>query len=402
VLSQSLLIYVTSLKQNLVIAQLKPILFIYTVPGVSMTNPADIIVNQRTLRKGRGALSNHGSRFQPNTSEWDEGTEAPSAVTECRAVNASSIISRNNSPDIPFYQSINPYQGCEHGCVYCYARPTHAYLDLSPGVDFETRLTYKKNAADQLSRELSKPNYQCKGITLGANTDPYQPVEREHRITRQLLEVLQLASHPVALITKGSLVTRDVDILAEMAQDGLASVAISVTTLDNDLKRTMEPRAASARARLDAMETLASAGVPVTLLLAPVIPALNDKEMEAIVESAANSGATRAAYMLLRLPLEIRDLFYEWLEQHYPLRAEHVTSLLRQSRGGKDYDSRFGHRMRGVGVFADLLSQRFALICKKTGMLLGEAPTDRTDLFDPSRLRPKELKNNSAQISLFD
>jgi DNA repair photolyase len=367
-----------------------------------MTHQVDIIVQQRTLRKGRGALSNHGSRFQPNTSEWEEGTEAPSAVTECRAVTASSIISRNNSPDIPFYQSINPYQGCEHGCVYCYARPTHAYLDLSPGVDFETRLTYKRNAADQLARELSKPHYECKGITLGANTDPYQPVEREHRITRQLLEVLQLASHPVALITKGSLVTRDIDILAEMAKDGLASVAISVTTLDNDLKRTMEPRAASARARLDTMETLARAGVPVTLLLAPVIPALNDKEIESIVEASASAGATRAAYMLLRLPLEIRDLFYEWLEQHYPMRAAHVISLLRQSRGGKDYDSRFGHRMRGEGPFAELLSQRFTLACRKTGLLQGEAPNGRTDLFDPSRLRTREVKNGSAQIALFD
>ena len=341
----------------------------------------DLIIRQRSVRKGRGALSNRDNRFQPTRVEWDDGINGPSPVTECRAVQARSILSRNNSPDLPFDQSINPYQGCEHGCIYCYARPTHAYLDLSPGMDFETRLTYKQNAAAQLERELSRPGYQCRCVTLGANTDPYQPVEKRHRITRQLLEVLHRAHHPVAIITKGALITRDIDILAQMAADGLCSVAISITTLDPDLKRRMEPRAASAAARFAAMEALTSAGVPVSLLFAPVIPALNDEDMESILQKAADAGATSAAYMLLRLPLEIRDLFFEWLRQHYPLRAEHVISLLRQSRGGADYDSRFGHRMRGTGPFADVLEQRFKLCCKRLGLNRGELRATRTDRF---------------------
>tara|TARA_R110001599_G_scaffold353231_1_gene590945 strand:+ start:18011 stop:19114 length:1104 start_codon:yes stop_codon:yes gene_type:complete len=367
-----------------------------------MASSSDIIVRQRSVRKGRGALSNQGSRYQPTRVEWDDGISGATPVTECRAVEARSIISRNSSPDIPFDQSINPYQGCEHGCVYCYARPTHAYLDMSPGVDFETRLTYKRNAAAQLARELAKPGYQCSCITLGANTDPYQPVEKEHRISRQLLEVLQRQRHPVAIITKGALITRDLDILAEMATDGLCSVAISITTLDAELKRRMEPRAASGRARLAAMEALAKAGVPVTLLFAPVIPALNDGEMETILEQAQNAGATAAAYMLLRLPLEIRDLFFEWLRQHYPLRAEHVISLLRQSRGGADYDSRFGHRMRGTGVFADLLSQRFKVACRRLGVVQGETRySGRTDLFTPPLPEQQNPGPASNQFEMF-
>jgi DNA repair photolyase len=350
---------------------------------ISMARPDKPIVNQRRAHKGRGALSNRGSRFQPRQVEWDDGITGPSPVTECRPVEARSIISRNQSPDVPFYQSINPYQGCEHGCIYCYARPSHAYLDLSPGIDFETRLTYKRNAAQVLARELSRPGYRCSTITIGANTDPYQPVEKTHRITRQLLELLQQCRHPVALITKGALVTRDLDILADMARDGLCSVAISITTLDDDLKRSMEPRTASSRARLAAIEALAGAGVPVTLLFAPVIPALNDHEMETILGSASDAGATRAAYMLLRLPLEIRELFFEWLQQHHPLRAQHVISLLRQSRGGRDYDSRFGHRMRGTGHFAEILRQRFRVCSKKLGLGEGEEPASRTDLFQP-------------------
>jgi DNA repair photolyase len=362
-----------------------------------MADDGDIIVRQRSVRKGRGALSNSASRFQPHRVEWDDGISGPTPVTECRAVNARSIISRNNSPDIPFAQSINPYQGCEHGCVYCYARPTHAYLDLSPGVDFETRLTYKRNAAELLERELAKPGYQCSSITLGANTDPYQPVEKEHRITRQVLEVLQRHRHPVAIITKGALVTRDIDLLAEMAADGLCSVAVSITTLDAQLKRLMEPRAASGNARLAAMEALAAAGIPVNVLVAPVIPALNDTELETILRRASEAGAASAAYILLRLPLEIRELFFEWLRQHYPLRAEHVISLLRQSRGGQDYDGRFGHRMRGTGTFAELLSQRFRLACKRLGLTRGEPADGRTDLFTP----PGSRVAGSAQIDLF-
>jgi DNA repair photolyase len=363
----------------------------------------NLIIEQRTVRKGRGALSNGGSRFQRNTVEWDDGICGPSPVTECRAVEARSIISRNNSPDIPFHQSINPYQGCEHGCIYCYARPTHAYLDLSPGVDFETRLTYKRNAAEQLQRELARPGYECSCITLGANTDPYQPVEKEYGITREILQVLQHCRHPLAIITKSALVTRDIDILEEMAADGLCSVAVSITTLDDELKRRMEPRAPSSRARLSAIEQLSAAGVPVTVLFAPVIPALNDKDMETLLGRASDAGAQGAAYMLLRLPLEIRDLFFEWLQEHYPLRAQHVISLLRQSRGGADYDGRFGHRMRGTGTFADILEQRFRVCCNKLGLQQGESLATCNDLFIPpvSPRSGRADKQHSSQIDLF-
>jgi DNA repair photolyase len=323
--------------------------------------------------KGRGSLSNRESRYastrvvRDESVAWDD-LQGPSPVTECKAENVRSIISRNSSPDVPFDQSINPYRGCEHGCVYCYARPTHAWLDLSPGLDFETRLSYKLNAAEQLEQELRKPGYVCTPITVGANTDPYQPIEKQYRITRQILEVLQRFNHPVTLITKGNLVLRDADILESMAKDGLCSVAISITTLDGDLKRRMEPRAASAAARLHCVEQLAGAGVPVSVLMAPVIPALNDVEMEDILAASAEAGATAAHYILLRLPLEIRELFQEWLQEHYPLRAKHVTSILQQCRGNRDYDTRFGHRMRGTGPFADLLDTRFKLACKKLGL----------------------------------
>jgi len=341
----------------------------------------------RPANKGRGAISNPDNRFQPTGTSRDDGVEGPSPVTECRPVRARSIIARNSSPDVPFSQSINPYQGCEHGCIYCYARPTHAYLDLSPGLDFETRLTYKENAAEQLVRELAHPRYHCASITLGANTDPYQPVERTLGITRSVLEVLQRCRHPLSIITKGALVTRDIDILAELAADGLCSVAISITTCDADLKRTLEPRAASHRARFAAMEQLAAAGIPVTLLFAPVIPALNDTEMETILQQGRDAGARSAAYILLRLPLEVRDLFLEWLHTHYPMRAEHVMSLVRQCRGGADSDSRFGRRMRGTGTFADLLAQRFNLACKRLGLGEREQASLRTDLF----ARPRSI-----------
>jgi DNA repair photolyase len=353
--------------------------------------------------KGRGAPGNPDNRYQPTRVKWDDGIEGPTPVTECKAVQARSIIARNNSPDIPFTQSINPYQGCEHGCIYCYARPTHAYLDLSPGIDFETKLSYKVNAATQLAQELARPGYKCSAITLGANTDPYQPVEKTHRITREILQVLQRCRHPVSIITKGALVTRDIAILAEMAADGLCSVAISITTLDPELKRLMEPRAASAQARLAAMESLSAAGIPVSLLFAPVIPALNDSDMEDILMAARDAGARSASYILLRLPLEVRDLFFDWLQLHYPLRADHVISLLRQSRGGTDYDSRFGHRMRGTGTFADLLAQRFRLSCKRLGINVRAPVAARTDLFTP----PERLDNagtpalQSRQIDLF-
>ncbi len=321
--------------------------------------------------KGRGTSSNHESRYAPThieRDEWDDGIEGPSTITECVAETARSIIAGNRSPDVPFEQSINPYRGCEHGCIYCYARPTHAWLDLSPGLDFETRLTYKHNAAQLLERELGEPGYTCKSITLGANTDPYQPVEKQYRITRQILEVLQRFRHPFAIITKASLVLRDLDILQDMASDSLCSVAISVTTMDRDLKRAMEPRTPSGAARLQVVRQLADANVPVSVLLAPIIPALNDAELEGILALSAAAGADTAHYILLRLPLEIRELFHDWLHQHYPLRAAHVISLLRQCRGGNDYDARFGHRMRGTGEFASLLEQRFKLACRKLGL----------------------------------
>jgi DNA repair photolyase len=362
-----------------------------------------LIARQHGVHKGRGALSNPHSRFQLTNVQWDDGIEGPTPVTECRAVQARSIISRNTSPDIPFAQSINPYQGCEHGCIYCYARPTHAYLDLSPGVDFETRLTYKVNAAEQLEHELARPGYRCANITLGANTDPYQPVEKTLGITREVLQVLQRCRHPVSIITKGALVTRDIDILADLAADGLCSVAISVTTLDASLKRLMEPRAASHQARLAAMDSLAAAGVPATVLIAPVIPALNDCDMESILSQARSAGAQSAAYMMLRLPLEVRDLFFQWLYEHYPLRAERVISLLRQSRGGGDNDSRFGHRMRGTGTFADLLAQRFRLSCKRLGLNEREQIPCRTDLFIPPEARAKNSRADPGrrQIDMF-
>jgi DNA repair photolyase len=349
----------------------------------------------------RGALSNPGPRFAPRHREWDEEVRGPAPVTECRPVQASSIITRNRSPDIPFEQSINPYQGCEHGCIYCYARPSHAYLDLSPGLDFETRLTFKANASAQLQRELARPGYRCRTLTLGANTDPYQPVERRLRITRQILEVLHACQHPLSIISRSKLITRDIDLLAPMAARGLVSVAISVTTLDDDLKRNLEPRAPAARARLEAIAALSEAGIPVTVLCAPIIPALNDAEMETILHRARDAGATRAAYILLRLPGEVRDLFVECLQAHYPLRASHVMSLLRQSRGGRDNDPRFGHRMRGSGPFAELLRQRFRLSCKKLGLTMGEPAAARCDLFVPPR-EQRPYANPDAQGDLFD
>lgn len=368
-----------------------------------MVDDNQLNIRRHLAQKGRGALSNPSNRYQPTSVSWDDGIEGPTPVTECKAVQARSIIARNNSPDIPFTQSINPYQGCEHGCIYCYARPTHAYLDLSPGIDFETKLGYKANAAKQLAQELARPGYQCSAITLGANTDPYQPVEKTHRITREILQVLQRCRHPVSIITKGALITRDIDILREMAADGLCSVAISVTTLDSGLKRLMEPRAASAQARFAAMECLSAAGIPVSLLFAPVIPALNDSDMEGILMGARNAGAHSASYILLRLPLEVRELFFDWLHLHYPLRADHVISLLRQSRGGADYDSRFGYRMRGTGTFADLLAQRFRLGCKRLGINESQPAAARTDLFTP----PAHIENSGTparknlQIDLF-
>ncbi len=319
---------------------------------------------------GRGALSNPPGRFdKQRLTTTDDGwyqDEVPESIhTTLEPDRAREVISRNDSPDIPFEQSINPYRGCESCCIYCYARPSHAYMGLSPGLDFETRLFYKADAAKVLEGQLARPGYVCKSITLGANTDPYQPVERRMKVTRSILEVLARTRHPVAIITKHALVLRDLDLLTEMARDGLARVAVSVTTLDTDLKRVMEPRAASPRARLRTLAALSAAGVPATVMAAPMIPALNDHELEAILAAAAAAGARWAGYVLLRLPYEIKDLFREWLAEHYSGRAAHVMSLIRDMRGGRDNDPRFGTRMRGTGPYAQLLSNRFRLACRR-------------------------------------
>lgn len=347
--------------------------------------------------KGRGSLTNARSRFEAWRREVDVdpegGEEGRNSIdTIVTLVPAKTIISTNNSKDIPFDASLNPYQGCEHGCIYCYARPSHAYVGLSPGLDFETKIMAKENAAALLQSTLSKSTYIPKPLVLGANTDPYQPIERRLQITRAVLEVLHAHSHPVAITTKSGLVTRDIDVLAEMAQKGLARVFVSVTSLANDISRTLEPRASSPVRRLQTIEKLTAAGIPVGVLVAPVIPAITDVDLEKILEAASSAGATMAAYILLRLPNEVQELFDEWLEAHYPLRKGHVLSLLRQMRGGELYDPRYGHRMRGTGVFADLLSARFKLACKKNG-LNTERHELRTDLF--------ERREQTSQLPLF-
>jgi DNA repair photolyase len=336
--------------------------------------------------KGRGATFNPAGRFAGSvTEEFDDGWERrempDSVATEVRPELARSVISRNDSPDIPFEQSINPYRGCEHGCVYCYARPSHAYVDLSPGLDFETKILYKAEAARLLREELARPGYRCKPIMLGANTDPYQPVEKRLRVTREILEVLLEARHPVTVITKGALVLRDLDLLGAFAAQNLAQVTVSLTTLDPALKRTLEPRTASPQARLHVIAELAGAGVPVAVLAAPMIPAVNDAELESLLEAAAAAGARRAGYVLLRLPHEVKELFRAWLEQHMPLRAAHVMSLVQQARGGRDNDPRFGARMRGTGAWAEMLRARFKRACSRLGLNAGPVPELDTGSF---------------------
>jgi DNA repair photolyase len=323
--------------------------------------------------KGRGALSNPPGRFESRTIDavddgWYLEEEPGSIATTLEPDKARGVITTNDSPDIPFEQSINPYRGCEHACVYCYARPSHAYLGLSPGLDFETRLFYKADAATVLEQELARPRYVCKPIMLGANTDPYQPVEKRAKVTRSILEVLSRARHPVALITKSALVVRDLDLLGDLARDNLVSVTLSVTTLDDDLKRKLEPRAAAPAARVRTLAALAAAGVPCGVMVAPVIPAITDHEMERILEACAAAGARWAGYVLLRLPYEVKDLFREWLAAHYPDRAAHVMSLIHEMRGGRDNDPNFGSRMRGTGPYALLLRNRFRLACQRLGL----------------------------------
>ena len=349
---------------------------------------------------GRGALSNPPGRFdKQQLASVDDGwyqDEVPESIdTTVEPDRAREVISTNDSPDIPFERSINPYRGCESCCIYCYARPSHAYMGLSPGLDFETRLFYKADAANVLEGQLARAGYLCKSITLGANTDPYQPVERRLKVTRSILEVLARTRHPVAIITKHALILRDLDLLTDMARDGLVSVAVSVTTLDSELKRVMEPRAASPQARLRTLTALSAAGIPTSVMAAPMIPALNDHELEAILEASAATGARWAGYVLLRLPYEIKDLFREWLAQHYPDRAAHVMSLIRDMRGGRDYDPRFGTRMRGTGPYAQLLSNRFRLACQR--LKLNSEP--RTPL-ETTLFRPPGSASSQLQLGL--
>jgi len=341
--------------------------------------------------KGRGAASNPEGRFESiaRTREDDgwyrEDEPAPRPDTQVIEERARSIISRNDSPDIHFDQSINPYRGCEHGCIYCYARPSHGYLNLSAGIDFETKLFAKTNAAELLRKELAKPGYVCSPINIGANTDPYQPIERRYRITRSILEVLAEYRHPCTIITKNALIERDLDLLVPMAQANLVHAFVSVTSLDNRLASTLEPRASAPHRRLEAVANLNAAGVPCGVMVAPIIPMVTDRYLEQIVERAAAAGARCAGYTVLRLPYELKDLFREWLDLHVPERAGHVMSLIQQMRGGRDNDPRFGTRMRGEGEFADLLRQRFALACRRFGITRGRDLVLETTQFAPPR-----------------
>ncbi len=349
----------------------------------------------RERRRGRGTLSNAVGRFEPLArvafdDGWQGLDELPPFKTTVTVDSTRKIIARNDSPDIGFDRSINPYRGCEHGCVYCYARPTHAYLGLSPGLDFETKLFMKPNAPELLERELSAPNYVPKMIAIGSNTDPYQPIERRHQITRRILEVLERAGHPVGIVTKSALVLRDLDILARMAKRDLVKVAVSVTTLDAKLARTMEPRASTPPRRLDTLRQLVAAGVPTSTLVAPVIPAINDAELERILEAVAETGVRNAGYVLLRLPLELRDLFREWLNENFPDRAQHVFKLIRDTRGGKDYDSEFGKRMTGSGPIAWMIGRRFEVACERLGLNVSSVKVT-TEHFRPPRPATQQL-----------
>jgi DNA repair photolyase len=351
----------------------------------------------------RGARSFVQGRFEtaerePFDDGWTPEERDPVELrTEVTIERARSIVSRNDSPDIGFDRSINPYRGCEHGCIYCYARPSHAYLELSPGLDFETRLFAKTNAAELLREALAKPGYTASPIALGANTDCYQPIERKYRITRQILEVLAECEHPVTLVTKSALVERDLDLLKELASKNLVKVFVSIGTLDRELARKLEPRAASPQRRLDVLKALREAGVPCGVMVAALIPALNDKTMEHVLEAAAKAGAQEAAYVVMRLPNELKELFKEWLATHYPQRAEHVISIVHQMRGGKDNDPRFGTRMTGIGNFAELIEKRFDIACRRYGLNGHGAPRQRAVL-DCTRFRPPAL---GGQMKLF-
>lgn len=349
-------------------------------------------------RRGRGASSNAASRYDALTTTacddgWEGLADLPPFKTEVERETAKSIIATNKSPDISFDQSINPYRGCEHGCIYCYARPTHAYLGHSPGLDFETKLTAKVNAAELLEAALAKPSYKVSPIALGAVTDPYQPIERDYKLTRQILEVLSKAQHPFTIVTKSALVLRDVDLLQPLAAKGLCKVALSITSLDANLSRRMEPRASAPHRRLEALRQLDGLGIPTMVMMAPVIPGLNDHEIESVLEAVAEAGAGEAGYVLLRLPLEIKTLFREWLAREVPERASRVISLMQSTRGGQDYDTRWGVRQRGEGPFAALIEQRFRLARKRLGLELRRNDL-RCDLF----VKPVA---KGGQMSLF-
>ncbi len=359
-------------------------------------------------QKGRGAVSNASGRFEPTASiavddGWHLDNDTPQLRTTVTDEHPKTVITRNQSPDVPFDRSLNPYRGCEHGCVYCFARPTHAYQGLSPGLDFESRLFAKPDAADILEHQLRKPNYRPATLAMGTNTDPYQPIERERKITRSVLNVLDRFNHPVAIVTKSDLILRDLDILGPMAARGLVSVALSVTTLDRALARRMEPRAAAPAKRLRAVQALADAGVPVSVMVAPVVPAINDHEIENILAAAAGSGAAGADYILLRLPGEVKALFSEWLGQHYPDRANKALALMADHIGnpksGQLYNAAWGKRMRGDGAYAALLAKRFAIACRQLGLNQKAAREyrHRTDLFNPPPTPPKP----GDQLSLF-
>jgi DNA repair photolyase len=355
----------------------------------------------RPANRARGALSHVAGRFATDVREpFDDGwlsddEPAPGLETTVTEERARSILSRNDSPDVPFEQSINPYRGCEHGCVYCYARPSHAYLELSPGLDFEAKLFAKTNAVERLREALAKPGYAVKPIAFGTNTDCYQPIERRYGLMRGILELLAECAHPLSIVTKSALVERDLDLLSSMAGRRLVKVFVSINTLDRGLARRLEPRAASPQRRLDTLRALASAGVPSGVMVAPVIPSLTDKSIEEVLEAAAAAGATAAGYIVMRLPHEVKPLFREWLAAHYPLRAEHVMSVVRQVRGGRDNDPKFGTRMTGTGNYAELIAKRFEVACRRHGLneeRRGEEP------LDCSRFRPPAA---GGQMSLF-
>jgi len=356
------------------------------------------------MTKIRGALSQIQGRFESEArAPFDDGwaaeeEAAPPLPTTVKEERARSIIARNDSPDVPFEQSINAYRGCEHGCIYCYARPTHAYLELSPGLDFETKLFAKTNAVELLKEELSKRGYRATPMAFGTNTDCYQPIERRYKLMRGLLEVLAACDHPLTIVTKSALIERDIDLLAPMAKKNLVKAFLSITTLDHRLARTLEPRAASPRRRVDALRALASAGIPCGVMVAPLIPALTDNALESVLEAGAGAGATMAGWILLRLPNEVRPLFKEWLAAHQPQRADHVISIIRQSRGGRENDPNFGSRMTGAGNFVELISKRFAIACKRLGLNSEDNHMASRGSLDCSLFKPP---STSGQMGLF-